>query len=610
MPDRSIWEKRFIRERNARHEAERILEEKARDLYQVNETLEAERSSLEDIMKERTAQLVTTNRELRREIERRTETEKNLIAARDEALRLNQQKESFLARVSHDIRTPLNSMVVYARMLNQEQDFDPKKLEAIETGGDMLLSIVNDLLDISKVDAGKMDLAHEVCDLHGLVDSVLEMVQPEADAKGLELASQFSRKLPGSVALDRGRLLQILTNLVSNAVKYTDRGSVVIKATLDQEPPKNPPASFEHNADICTLSISVSDTGQGIPKDRLATLFDPFVRVEESSSPITGTGLGLAIARRLSVLMGGDLKVTSTEGQGSEFTTTIACQITSDGASLQRRDTITTQDVAHLKNMGISKPLRILTVDDNELNRSVLKTMLEYLGYSTDLVSDGLDAISAVQTQHYDVLLLDIRMPHIDGLEVTRRLRAAKIDQPHIVAVTADAIVNSKERYTAAGMDDYLSKPIDMTALAATLDHAFQLKRPDTQPQDMPWASSAVETLSQADFAELIDTSEIRQRLGPLSDNILQRVTPIFLRELPARLENITQSAQKNRLADLANVLHTLKGSSFSVGALKLGELCRALQDKADEGDLPSNEEISNLVSTAQQTAVFLHQRD
>jgi CheY-like chemotaxis protein len=356
--------------------------------------------------------------------------------------------------MSHEIRTPLNAvmglnnLLLTSELTAEQRDF----ITTIQESGDNLLSIVNDILDFSKVEAGKLDLEHRRFDLFAAVESARNLVSDEAMPKGLTVEARFAEGLPQFVVGDVTRLRQVLVNLLNNAVKFTDVGSVGVEVR----------AAGAH-----MLSFEIRDSGIGIPADRLKDLFEAFIQVDPSTTRrFGGTGLGLAISARLVKLMGGIMEVESELGRGSVFRFTVKAQ-----ADRNQRPQ---ESAAHFEidpNRCTRKPHRILVAEDNIINQKVVLNMLDYLGYRADVAANGREVIEAIERQRYDVVLMDVQMPEMGGVEATQLIRSRDLSQsqPWIIAVTANALKGDREMFLGAGMDDYLSKPLMMDPLIAAL---------------------------------------------------------------------------------------------------------------------------------------------
>lgn len=387
-----------------------------------------------------------------------------LARARDAAEDLARTKSEFLATVSHEIRTPMNGVIgVTSLLLGTPLDQQQRAyVETIRSSGGQLLSVINDILDFSKFDAGQLSLERVPFAPREAIDAVIAMLRPEAEAKGLALECAIRPGVPQWCAGDEFRVRQIATNLIGNAVKFTSSGRVVV--TLDADDPVPTP----ENPSV-RLRLTVRDSGIGIPGDRLERLFRPFSQVDASvARRHGGTGLGLAISRGLAEMMGGTITVESVEGQGATFVADWLVEALPGTPEVAPPEQLTAAAPA--------RPLRILVAEDNRVNQLVVVHMLRRLGYSADVAEDGEAAVSAVARTPYDIVLMDVQMPNMDGLTATRCIREAPHTQPRIIAMTANAMPGDRELCLEAGMDDYLSKPIDLESLGAALARSVPVR--------------------------------------------------------------------------------------------------------------------------------------
>ncbi|MDO4188855.1 MAG: response regulator [Lachnospiraceae bacterium] len=368
----------------------------------------------------------------------------------------NTAKSAFLANMSHEIRTPINAILGLNTMTLRECD-DPQIREyamEIEQAGQTLLALINDILDISKVESGKMEIVPVEYDLSSVINDTVNMMSLKAKAKDLDLRVEIDSTLPHKLYGDDVRIRQILVNLLSNAVKYTERGSVVLKV------------SGEIKDDIVKLSYSISDTGIGIREEDMQRLFDKYERLDTvKNRNVEGTGLGMAITNRLLQLMNSRLKVESTYGKGSTFSFDLDQKIIDKepiGDFTKRFNNIKTDDDSDAR--FIAPDAKILVVDDNRTNRLVFSKLLQRIKVQVDEADSGKACLAMCCEKEYDIIFLDHMMPEMDGLETREKMRentrCPNIDTP-VIALTANAISGSREFYLEAGFDDYISKPVD-----------------------------------------------------------------------------------------------------------------------------------------------------
>ena len=418
------------------------------------------------------------------------ETQRLLVeaeAARDEAAIASQAKSEFLATMSHEVRTPINGVLGIANVLMTE-NLDPKhrqQIRLIQESGDHLMEILNDILDLSKMDAGKFDIAESSFSLKRALEFARAIWESRYQAAGLDFT--LTEELDGvdMIQADKTRLRQVLFNLLNNANKFTEAGGVTLSAKV------------QRSEELPMLRFEVTDTGIGITEEQIERLFTPFEQADSSTTrKYGGTGLGLAINYKLVTMMGGEIGVTSTPGEGSTFWFTIPL-IESDEATEDFIDLDTSAPAALVTTNG--EPVSILAAEDNQINQVVLQSLLTPLGCKVEIVSSGQEAVDATLRGAYDLVLMDVQMPVMDGLEATAAIRSGAgilADVP-IIALTANAMQGDREKYVAAGMDDYVTKPIDPRELyaAITRNMGSKLARaeaPESSTEDEnPWADEA-----------------------------------------------------------------------------------------------------------------------
>lgn len=381
---------------------------------------------------------------------------KELEVAKNEAEKANHAKSEFLSSMSHELRTPLNAIVCFSELLESKEGLDSESKDFakdIVSASHNLLDLVNGVLDISKIEAGKMELINKEYNSQELFNSLSTMVIPRIGDKPIDFKTVIASDIPPVLKGDTGKLKQIILNLLTNAVKYTDKGFIKYRVECIND--------YKNNQ--TKLIITVTDTGRGIKKEDIDRLFKKFERLEEDrNTSIEGTGLGLAITESLAELMGGKINVISDYGKGSTFKFVVVEEIVNKESNLVVNEQTTL-------NYETFEGKKVLVVDDSKLNLKVAENVLKNFKVSTETVTSGLECLSCVKSKKYDIIFMDIMMPNMSGVEVLKKLREEKVNIP-VIALTADAIEGQEEKYISEGFDGYLSKPIDKTKLKVILN--------------------------------------------------------------------------------------------------------------------------------------------
>lgn len=537
-----------------------------------------------------------------RDITQHRETEQALLAAKESADQANRAKSEFLANMSHEIRTPMNAILGMTELV-LDMPLSPVQrdyLQMVHESGEALLKIINDILDFSKIEAGKMELDPTEFDIRKNLGDTVRSLSLRADAKGLKLRFRVSDEVPIRVRADLGRLRQVLLNLVGNAIKFTERGEVHVNVRTAS--PVTPSEQVSTSNGPLRLAFEVRDTGIGIPPEKIGSIFHDFEQADATTTrQFGGTGLGLAIASRIVSLMGGQLQVETLLGVGSRFFFEVevhpilrSSEENNAGAAgsslpatpLQRK---------HLVG-GKRTGLRVLLAEDNAVNQRLAVGLLERMGHRVVIAPNGADAVNAYQTQRFDVILMDLQMPEMDGLAATRLIR--KIERRSkrhvpIIAMTAHAMAGDRQRCLNSGMDDYLSKPIRIADLEQKLEQlgGVILKQP-----------SRVQTDSM-----ILDV-ELLQALAAIDQDweLWQGMVQAFQEEARDLVTALRAATDQRDWAGLSQASHSLKGSALAFHAAELAAYCATLEHLPET---PVTESILETVDHIQREVVRLEQR-
>ena len=520
------------------------------------------------------------------DIDKERRERERLIDASERALAASEAKSAFLSNMSHEIRTPINAVLGMNEMILRESD-DKNILgysENIRSAGSTLLGLINDILDFSKIEAGKMEIIPVDYDLSSVINDLVNMIQTKADAKGLKLEFEISREVPKLLHGDEVRIKQIVTNILTNAVKYTEKGRVTLCIDYEKIPDEE---------DCILLDVAVKDTGIGIKEEDMKKLFSEFDRIEEKRNRnVEGTGLGMSITKRLLEMMGSELQVESKYGLGSKFSfslrqTVIKWEELGDYEAAYKAS-LASRGKYHEKFRA--PKAEILVVDDTPMNLEVFINLLKKTEIKIETAATGEEALSLAFDKEYDVIFLDHMMPDKDGIETLHEMRERK-DAPNlqtpVICLTANAISGAREKYLAEGFDNYLTKPIDSVKLEEMLiEYLPEEKIIPAESDEDAETDETGDNMRIPDYItgiSEIDTDTGIKNCGGIEEYM--KTVEIYAKAVK---DNADETEQFWKSADIKNAtikIHALKSSSRIIGATDLGELAQELENAGNEND-------------------------
>ena len=537
------------------------------------EAIQKAQNDLED-------RVIARTQELSKEISRRQEAQVELETAKDAAEAANRAKTEFLANMSHEIRTPLNGIMGFTEVLvNDPSDISAEDkrdyLTTIYRSGQHLVELINDILDVSKIEAGRFELDRVACSPNQIISDVVAALHVQAREKGLQLEYELASALPQTIQSDPPRLRQLLMNLVGNAIKFTEQGSIRVIAGMA------PGTSNQ-------LQIEVNDTGIGIPYEKLEAIFDPFSQADTSvTRRFGGTGLGLAISRKIAEALGGRLTVQSEVGSGSVFRANIETGAL-DGQPMVETttDPSPTPTTTLESNVDLTGK-KILVVDDGDTNRKLIQLVLRRAGADVSTAKDGLEAIHATERRNPELILMDMQMPVMDGYSATRELRSKGLTLP-IIALTAHAMKGDEDKCLEAGCSGYLTKPVDSSLLLSMISEEF--KSSNELPETVPTTRlPAPEPMA----------NEIRSSL-PAEDEEFREIVIEFVDRLRSKIVEMRSAQSSNACQRMAQLAHWLKGAGGTAGFNQFTKPASLLEAAALQNDSAA---CSSHVSTLEEIA-------
>jgi len=512
-----------------------------------------------------------------RDITELKKASEEILQAKELAERSLKVKEVFLANMSHEIRTPMNGIIGMIDLLSESELNERQKefVQTIKKSSETLLEILNDILDLSKLEAGKMELRPIPISLTNTIEKLYALFKQQATKKGIHFDYEIHPATPNFILADETRLLQILSNLVSNSIKFTDKGYIKVK--IHPEHSQAP----QH-----LLRVEVQDSGIGISEEDIHKLFATFQQLDNSSTKnYKGTGLGLSISRQLTHLMGGEIGVISSVGEGSTFWFTFHTQ--ESGVAIEK----TEESENKIFKFTHYSP-RVLLVDDNAINLKVASEILAYAGCKAECVSNGQSAIAKVKEgDFFDVVLMDVQMPDMDGITATQHIKALPLKRiPPVIAMTAYSMSEDKEKFLKSGMDDYVSKPIKADIFLLKIKEWIEKQQPNMKnftntSYSISEKSNPKSQTSSTEEDIVVDQNILENLLKLGGDELIQETYTELVTESHEQIQKSLGALENKDYDTIKKELHTLKGNTGTLGVLKISKLAETIEKGIKKGE-------------------------